>query len=78
MHAEISDDKLTLKDGCRTAVHLLSGRTGAGKSTLVKDYAAAFGRIETEEGTEIPVFYMQTPSPVTVKGMAAAMLEQFA
>ncbi len=76
LHAEISDCQLLSKMGAEPQCMSLEGRTGAGKSTLVKDYAAAFGRIETEEGTEIPVFYMQTPSPVTVKGMAAAMLEQ--
>lgn len=54
----------------------LSGRWGVGKSTLVETYAEAFPRYETEYGTKIPVFYMETPSPVTVKGMAAAMLEE--
>lgn len=54
----------------------LEGVSGAGKSTLVKEYATAFPHQETEEGTRIPVFYLETPSPVTVKGMAAAMLEQ--
>jgi len=53
----------------------LEGVTGAGKSTLVQDYARAFPRVLTDEGLQIPVFYMETPSPVTVKGMAAAMLE---
>lgn len=54
----------------------LEGRPGAGKTELVKAYASAFPRRETEEGTEIPVFYMLTPSPVTVKGMAETMLER--
>ena len=54
----------------------LEGVTGAGKSTLVQDYARAFPRFLRDEGVQIPVFYMETPSPVTVKGMAAAMLEQ--
>jgi hypothetical protein len=54
----------------------LEGVPGAGKSTLVQDYARAFPRFLTDEGVQIPVFYMETPSPVTVKGMAAAMLEQ--
>jgi hypothetical protein len=52
----------------------LEGITGAGKSTLIRDYAAAFPRIEEEDGARVPVFYVETPSPVTVKGMAAAML----
>lgn len=54
----------------------LEGVTGAGKSTLVQDYVRAFPRFLTDDGVQIPVFYMETPSPVTVKGMAAAMLEQ--
>jgi len=54
----------------------LEGITGAGKSTLVKDYAAAFPRRNTQDGTTIPVFYAEIPSPATVKGTAAALLEQ--
>lgn len=52
----------------------IEGMTGTGKSTLVKTYAQAFPRYETETGTVVPVFYMETPSPVTVKGMAQNML----
>ena len=52
----------------------LEGVTGAGKSTLIRDYAAVFPRIEEQDGTRVPIFYTETPSPVTVKGMAAAML----
>jgi hypothetical protein len=54
---------------------VLEGMTGTGKSTLVKTYAEAHLRYETASGTKIPVFYVETPSPVTVKGMAARMLE---
>lgn len=54
----------------------LEGCTGAGKTTLVKNYTQAFPSYHTETGTKIPVFYMETPSPVTVKGMAAEMLYQ--
>ena len=53
----------------------LEGMTGTGKTTLVKSYASAFTRQETTSKTKIPVFYMETPTPVTVKGMAARMLE---
>lgn len=52
----------------------LEGVTGAGKSTLVQDYLALFYRIEKSDGTRIPIFYAETPSPVTVKGMAATLL----
>jgi energy-coupling factor transporter ATP-binding protein EcfA2 len=54
----------------------LEGVTGAGKSTLVRLYAEAFPRSYTAEGVKIPIFYMETPSPVTVKGMAARMLTE--
>lgn len=54
----------------------LEGVTGAGKSTLARDYAATFPRRETEDGVTIPVFYAEIPSPATVKGTAAALLEQ--
>ena len=54
---------------------VLEGMTGAGKSTLVRAYAEIYSRYDTASGTKIPVFYMETPSPVTVKGMAARMLE---
>jgi hypothetical protein len=52
----------------------LEGVTGAGKSTLIQDYVALFPRIEQTDGTRIPIFYAETPSPVTVKGMAATLL----
>lgn len=54
----------------------LEGITGAGKSTLVRDYVALFPRIEQTSGTRVPIFYAETPSPVTVKGMAATLLAQ--
>lgn len=53
----------------------LEGVTGAGKSTLVKSYAQAFQRLETTAGTQVPVLYMEVPSPATVKGVAAATLK---
>lgn len=53
----------------------LEGKPGTGKTTVVTTYAHTFPRYETPEGTKIPIFYLETPSPVTVKGMAARMLE---
>lgn len=54
---------------------ILEGQPGAGKSTLVKSYAATCARYETVQGTKLPVFYVETPSPATVKGMAARLLQ---
>jgi hypothetical protein len=54
----------------------LEGITGAGKTTLIRRYASEFPRLETHYGAMVPVFYMETPSPATVKTMASVMLEQ--
>ena len=54
---------------------ILEGVPGAGKSTLIRSYAESCSRYETPSGTKVPVFYLETPSPVTVKGMAAKLLE---
>jgi hypothetical protein len=54
----------------------LEGVTGAGKTTLVRDhYASQFKRVETPNGTVIPVLYAEMPSPATVKTAASFMLE---
>jgi energy-coupling factor transporter ATP-binding protein EcfA2 len=53
----------------------LTGTSGAGKSTLVRDYANAFPRKLTKNRTVVPVLYVETPSPVTVKGMCSTMLD---
>lgn len=54
----------------------LEGVTGAGKTRLVKAYADSFKRVETDEGTIIPVFYVDVPSPVTIRDLAQEMLRQ--
>ena len=54
---------------------VLEGAPGVGKSTLIKSYAEALPRYETPSGTKVPVFYLETPSPATVKGMAAKLLD---
>jgi hypothetical protein len=54
----------------------LEGMTGTGKTTLIRRYAAEFPRLETHYGATVPVFYLETPSPATVKTMASVMLEQ--
>lgn len=52
----------------------LMGVTGAGKSTVVRTYADVFPRTETPQGSLIPVVYLETPSPATIKSVAAAAL----
>lgn len=56
---------------------VLEGCTGAGKTTLVKEFASAFARREDEFGVKIPVLYTETPSPVTEKSLAARLLSCF-
>lgn len=55
----------------------LEGPTGAGKSTLVKDFARAYPRRETADGAIIPVLYVPMPSPATIKSVSLNMLEAF-
>ncbi len=52
----------------------LEGQTGAGKSTLVKAYADSFKRVETNDGTRVPVLYMEVPSPASIKDFALTAL----
>ena len=54
----------------------LEGRTGAGKSTLVRTYADSFQRTETQEGTGLPVLYLEVPSPAGIKDLASAALKR--
>lgn len=54
----------------------LEGVTGTGKTTLVKAYANSFNRVETPEGTRVPVFYLGVPSPVTIRDLAQVALRQ--
>lgn len=54
----------------------LEGRTGAGKSTLVKTYARHFPAIETNTGRQTPVLYLEVPSPVGIRDLAAVALKR--
>jgi Bacterial TniB protein len=76
LHADIKQCQYLSKISGEPKCMSLEGPPGAGKTTLVKEYAKAFPRIETAERTLVPVFYVPTPSPVTVKGMASKMLEK--
>lgn len=75
LHADIRQCQFLSKIAGEPKCMSLEGLPGAGKTTLIKEYAKAFPRIETEERTLVPVFYVPTPSPVTIKGMASKMLE---
>jgi Bacterial TniB protein len=76
LHKDIKQCQLLSKIAGEPQCMSLEGLPGAGKTTLVKEYAKAFPRIDTGERTLVPVFYVPTPSPVTIKGMASKMLEK--
>lgn len=52
----------------------IKGPTGVGKSTLYRHYEQNFPRVETEEGTQIPVLSATIPVPATVKNLATRLL----
>lgn len=54
----------------------IEGDPGTGKSTLVRTYAERFPPIESEQGRRIPVFYMEMPSPATIKDAATNALQR--
>jgi len=54
----------------------LEGPTGAGKTTMLQRYTEAYPPRDGAGGTDVPVLYVQTPSPITVKGMVSTMLEE--
>jgi hypothetical protein len=43
---------------------------------LVRTYADSFQRTETQDGTGIPVLYLEVPSPVGIKDLASAALKR--
>ncbi len=74
LHARISEClEATAEDGEAQCLCLI-GETGVGKTTLVRSYAAAFPRHETPLGSRTPILYLETPHPITVKGMTSALL----
>lgn len=64
--------KVTGEANCMT----LEGCTGAGKTTLVRAYANDYPSYETDLKTITPILYVETPSPVTVKGLSARILQE--
>lgn len=75
LQAQIARCQRLSKLGDEPECMALEGATGAGKSTLATRYARDYPRRDTAEGTVVPVFSVQTPSPATVKSMASAMLK---
>lgn len=55
---------------------LITGESGAGKSTMAKTYEALFPRVEEDERTLIPVLRIQTPGQPTAKEIGAELLRR--
>ena len=55
---------------------LLTGETGAGKTTIYDTYAQNFPRQDEEEGSVVPIVYTLIPAPATVKGLVTAILRE--
>lgn len=53
----------------------LEGHCGAGKTTLIQRYMDAYPNVDSPDGTRVPLLYVLTPSPITVKGMVSTILE---
>lgn len=53
---------------------LITGVSGAGKSTIRKQYAARFPRYEDPDRTRIPVLHLQLPAQPTIKNVAERIL----
>jgi hypothetical protein len=74
LHQAIQLCQALSRDSGEAHCMALGGLTGTGKTTLVRSYAEAHPRLETAEGSMVPVLYVETPSPATIKSVAAAML----
>ena len=75
LHLDIEECQESSKTSMEPMCMSLTGPSGAGKSTLVKEYTIAFQRTITQTRTIVPVLYVETPSPVTVKSMCSTMLD---
>src|ERR1044072_4049402 len=54
---------------------LITGTKGAGKTTLIEWYVSDFPVRQLTERRIVPILVANVPSPATVKGLAAAMLD---
>ena len=52
------------------------GGTGAGKTTLIRQWMALRSRLETPEGSLIPYLYALMPEKATIKGAISALLKK--
>jgi len=76
LHRAIQECQDMSKEASEPQCMALTGVPGAGKTTLVKWYTAAFPRTRKGGDLHIPVLYVLTPSPATVKSVAARILRE--
>lgn len=65
-----------LQLNCRSGVVVI-GDTGTGKTTLIDSVIAAYPRTETEEGSNIPVVYLQLNSEPTMGSILRGLLDVY-
>lgn len=71
---DITECKETSRDTGEPQCMALEGQTGVGKTTIVKEFSRRYPAYDVEDRTIVPVLYVETPSPATVKDMAITML----
>ncbi|WP_338555586.1 TniB family NTP-binding protein [Paenibacillus sp. KS-LC4] len=75
VYEELEEVHVTSQGSVQASQLNLSGRTGAGKTTIVKQYLEKYPRRLTDTGTIIPVLYVKVPPRLkTPKALASKIL----
>ncbi len=75
LYAKIDFCRTFSKNAAEPECMLISGKQGAGKTTLTEWYAGDFPVSETPQKRIAPVLVITVPSPATVKGFASEVLQ---
>jgi Cdc6-like AAA superfamily ATPase len=75
LYAKIDFCRTFSRNAAEPECMLISGKQGAGKTTLTEWYAADFPISEFPERRIVPVLVISVPSPATVKGFASEVLD---
>lgn len=77
VYEELEEIHITSKGSVQASQLNICGRTGAGKTTIVRKYVEQFPRKLTDTGTIIPVLYVKVPPRLkTPKALASKILGQ--
>jgi energy-coupling factor transporter ATP-binding protein EcfA2 len=76
LHERITECLMATAEDGESQCLCLIGATGVGKTTAVRSYASLFPATELPRGRKQPVLYLETPHPITVKGMTSALLAE--